>query len=149
MNEPTETTAETTAETAETETPTALEAEPKSSLSFAERLRHTREASKKSWDEALERARAYFGEEVAAAAPVAESAKEQAGEVLEATQQAAATWGDQVQTWAQGVLKRAPFTAAQERGARLLLSAVRRLRNEIETLEQNLEAAAPKTPAAA
>ncbi|HBP17561.1 MAG TPA: hypothetical protein DEA08_07200 [Planctomycetes bacterium] len=143
---------ETTPETPSEKTPTEAAApEAATHLTFAERLRHTRAAGKKSWDEALGRARAYFGEEVAAAAPVAESAKEQAGEVLEATQQAAATWGEQVQTWAQGVLKRAPLTAAQERGARLLLSAVRRLRNEIETLEQNLEAAAPKstTPAAA
>jgi len=151
VSEQTEPTNETTPEATEAaEVETTSESQTPSTLTFAERLRQTREAGKKSWGEALGRARAYFGEDVvAAAAPVAEQAKAQADEALEATQQAAAGWGEQVQTWAQGVLKREPFTVAQERGARLLLTAVRRLRNGIESLEQNLEAAAPKADAPA
>ena len=55
---------ETTPETPSEKTPTEAAApEAATHLTFAERLRHTRAAGKKSWDEALGRARAYFGED--------------------------------------------------------------------------------------
>ena len=135
---------ESAAEAGAPESP-ALQGERAKAVSFSERLRQTREAGKKSWGEALERARTYFEPEIAAAAPVAEQARE----ALEATHPVAAGWGEQVQAWAQGVLKREPFALAQERGARLLLNAVRRLRGGIEALEQNLEAASPEAEAPA
>ena len=99
---------------------------------LGEWVSETREVMQRHWDRALERARTRL-EPVAKVVKVTEAAPESLGEDAEPA----------APTPLHTLLSSAIVTRAQDRGAALLLSSMRKLRAQLEHLEANLEAARP------